>query len=1231
MLAAAEDRSMASYCCWKRRALDLALLGFIWAFAGRRRPRWKNESASRQLICRRLFACAFLSLNRRISWHMPPPFRVRLSREFSMANGALKFTVAAAFTLLGCERWERVDVYADLASKSAGRTYEGRDYNENTDRSEALDEAKGGRTLRGTPVARRTAECFPAEPRDLFWQMDQVASGPNGELQPLNFDENGDGQIDDEERDAIRGRNTWLLWGGGNEAFWGWLQEQGYGFVDFLILLDSRRRGSRFAEEGLINQPGFTVSTEPILGLYLDRARDSSAILRPPPGPSGYGGPPLPGQSSSYDYDNPEPELYDAQRRLLTKPVHRLAPPARHFTQLFEPWTTAKERAKEWTESKQPGEDPYKDYVPEVVRQKLPQDGLDPAIYGYPSGIFGLRLMLNPDFFGKTAEAANARAYWKERVEGTNGRYYTDFAIHADPHLVRPFRVSMSCGYCHVGPHPLNPPADPENPKWENLSSIIGDQYWRPQPAFGNLLTRTNFLHHFLGSQPPGTIDTSLISTDQLNNTNIINAIFDVPARLNRAMEKPTEKQSPANLLLPSVEDPGSSSEQRHFPMVLFPGEDSVGVFGALARVYLNIGVFSEQWARCDNPIIGFTPQRPFSVEVCRKNSVYWNVNERYRVGYMARFFTLGASGRVPKSTESMKLRDAGPKRGADGQLLYGVDGNLLTEGKDALVLDSHEKRVKGREVFLQNCAICHSSKQPPGFDLRFEREIQAGWDKAPVPKAPDRFVYTLPMEFAHWEQYKRSPAYEDYRQQIAELAGGAPESGGEDDFIEHNYLSNELRIPVTLVGTNSARAMATNAIDGNVWDNYSSETFKALPSVGKIQYFNPFSNAPVDAFGNNAVYDDGRERGGPGYLRPPSLISLWATAPYFHNNALGIFDRDVKRSTSVQGHLAAFDDGIRKLLWNNERPNYERHGITYIPPGDLRGERSTAAKNDPGYIYRLPVDTYVIFSPKFIRPLIEGILIGNLGERPGRIFFSILSLWGWVFLVLVGLIFAFFAKARHAGVFLLVLAALLAAVLAITGMGGYGGTVTGSLMMGATNLLERASGWLWLAVAAVAVVGVLLLVTRWELKFISRSIFLIFALLSLWAGILAHRFLNGQLKDVHPAFAWLPNSWHNAEYKGINLGPIPRGTPVDLFMNLDPEKRDKVGPALVGLLRACAQIKEEHLTGERAYRVIAENAGPALLEASKCPDFVLDRGHWFGESLTEEDKEALIAFLKTL
>ena len=161
-------------------------------------------------------------------------------------------------------------------------------YLKGTISGEALDEAKGGRTLRGTPVSRRTAECFPAEPRDLFWKMDWVANPESGVLEPLNFDENGDGKIDDSERDAIRGRNTWLLWGGGNEAFWGWLQEQAYGIHDFLILLDSRRRGSRFEDAGLINQPGFETSTETILGLYLDRAKeDGSAILRPPPPPEG--------------------------------------------------------------------------------------------------------------------------------------------------------------------------------------------------------------------------------------------------------------------------------------------------------------------------------------------------------------------------------------------------------------------------------------------------------------------------------------------------------------------------------------------------------------------------------------------------------------------------------------------------------------------------------------------------------------------------------------------------------------------------------------------------------------------------------------------------------------------------------------------------------------------------------------------------------------------------------
>jgi len=68
-------------------------------------------------------------------------------------------------------------------------------------------------------VEKRIEECFPAEPRNLFWEVDKVASGPGGALERLNYDVNGDGKISDQERDAIRGQNTWMLWGEGNETF----------------------------------------------------------------------------------------------------------------------------------------------------------------------------------------------------------------------------------------------------------------------------------------------------------------------------------------------------------------------------------------------------------------------------------------------------------------------------------------------------------------------------------------------------------------------------------------------------------------------------------------------------------------------------------------------------------------------------------------------------------------------------------------------------------------------------------------------------------------------------------------------------------------------------------------------------------------------------------------------------------------------------------------------------
>jgi hypothetical protein len=156
----------------------------------------------------------------------------------------------------------------------------------------------------------------------------------------------------------------------------------------------------------------------------------------------------------------------------------------------------------------------------------------------------------------------------------------------------------MSCAICHVSTHPLNPPANAEEPQWSNLSSIVGAQYFRTSGIIGSRVERKNFLSQYLASQQPGTIDTSMTATDQINNSNAMNAIFEMPARVARAQLNPAEVQGPAAQSIPF----GSTQESiRRIPRVLMDGSDSIGFFAALSRVYLNIGLFHDEWNRVTN------------------------------------------------------------------------------------------------------------------------------------------------------------------------------------------------------------------------------------------------------------------------------------------------------------------------------------------------------------------------------------------------------------------------------------------------------------------------------------------------------------------------------------------------------------------------------------------------------------------------------------------------------
>jgi hypothetical protein len=109
----------------------------------------------------------------------------------------------------------------------------------------------------------------------------------------------------------------------------------------------------------------------------------------------------------------------------------------------------------------------------------------------------------------------------------------------------------------------------------------------------------------------------------------------------------------------------------------------------------------------------------------------------------------------------------------------------------------------------------------------------------------------------------------------------------------------------------------------------------------------------------------------------------------------------------------------------------------------------------------------------------------------------------------------------------------------------------------------------------------------------------------------------------------------------GITIGPIPKGFPVSLLANADlagadlaansPERREHDKR----LLRLLQQMQREMSARRDIFASPAIVDG--LLSISKCPDLVVNKGHYFGTSLlpeepalTDSDKRALIGFLKT-
>ena len=264
--------------------------------------------------------------------------------------------------------------------------------------------------------------------------------------------------------------------------------------------------------------------------------------------------------------------------------------------------------------------------------------------------------------------------------------------------LVKPYRVGMSCGFCHVGPNPTSPPADPENPRWENLSSNVGAQYfwvdrifnWQSDdepaqlllPAVPHVAARhARYLARLDGQHQQPADDERGVPARPAHG-----ARQEDGARRRSAGGGLNNKQFndfvPASDPLAQFFSPPPTTWT---PRVLKDGSDSVGALGALNRVYINIGLFSEEWLLHFRPIIGGQEDHADrDRRGAQKNSAYWGATEM-QTPYMARFFL--------RAREPHYLKDA------PGSAKY------LTE--DAATVR------RGKEVFADTCARCHSSKLP--------------------------------------------------------------------------------------------------------------------------------------------------------------------------------------------------------------------------------------------------------------------------------------------------------------------------------------------------------------------------------------------------------------------------------------------------------------------------------------------------------------------------------------
>lgn len=221
----------------------------------------------------------------------------------------------------------------------------------------------------------------------------------------------------------------------------------------------------------------------------------------------------------------------------------------------------------------------------------------------------------------------------------------------------KPIIIGVSCASCHAGLDAQNPPADPNHPAWANIHATTGNQFLDVGKIFGAHLSTHDPRYQVFHTWAPGTVDTTAIESDHINNPGIITQVFNLS---QRPFFDNTLDGQPVR-----VHRAGQG------------GEDDAGCEVAAIRVYFNIGMCAKE---CMVGHLANGPggsQTPIDQAECAAVCPDYN-KAKTAVVNMCKFM----------NTTTPPSLAAAP------------GGNALIADRATL--------ARGKQVFQQQCASCH-------------------------------------------------------------------------------------------------------------------------------------------------------------------------------------------------------------------------------------------------------------------------------------------------------------------------------------------------------------------------------------------------------------------------------------------------------------------------------------------------------------------------------------------